>query len=184
MKAVYRNSIRSKELIRDAVIKLLVKHQDLNEVTVSDIVKQANINRGTFYNHYNNVADVIYEIKDELIVKLDNALKNLDANNIGNISVFFDIITEFLSENEEMYKNIIPYVSKEILYGMANRIIKQARSTLLQNPTISEMDLNILGNGIAGTYMQYFANNIPYSLQQLRDESVKTVYKFLSYTEK
>lgn len=71
-----------------------------------------------------------------------------------------------------------------MLYGMANMIIKQARVYLLQNPTISEMDLYILGNGIAGTYMQYFANNISYSLQQLRDESIKTVYKFLSYTEK
>lgn len=184
MKATYRNSIRSKQLIREAVIKLLMKHQDLNSVTVTDIVREADINRGTFYNHYNNVADVIYEMKDELIDKLDDALKTLDKNDKGNIAIFFDVITDFLGENEATYKSIYPYVSKEILYGMANMIIKQARIYLLQNPDISEMDLHILGNGIAGTYMQYFANNIPYSLQQLRDESVKTVYKFLSYTEK
>lgn len=184
MKSTYRNSIRSKQLIRDAVIKLMVKHQDLNSVTVTDIVKQANINRGTFYNHYNNVADVIYEMKDELVNNLDEALKKLDKNGMDNISAFFDVVTDFLSENEEMYKNIYPYVSKEILYGMANMIMNQARVYLLQNPTISEMDLYILGNGIAGTYMQYFANNISYSLKQLRDESIKTVYKFLSYTEK
>lgn len=181
MKATYRNSVRSKMLIREAVIKLLVKNQDLNRVTVTDIVKEANINRGTFYNHYNNVADVVYEMKDELVDKMDNALKKLNPKDIDNIKTFFDITTKFLQENEQIYKSIYPYVSKEILYGMSNRIIKEARSRIVPSTNITEMDLYILGNGIASTYMQYFANNISYSLTQLRDESVKTIYKFLNF---
>lgn len=63
MKATYRNSVRSKELIRSALITLLEKKQDITNITVSDIVKTANINRGTFYNHYNNLIKVIYMSK-------------------------------------------------------------------------------------------------------------------------
>ena len=63
MKATYRNSVKSKKLIRSALITLLEKKQDITNITVSDIVKTANINRGTFYNHYNNLIKVIYMSK-------------------------------------------------------------------------------------------------------------------------
>ena len=61
MKKEYRNKIRSKQLIRNAVIELLDKKGNLSSITVSDVVEKANINRGTFYNHYNNVMEVIEE---------------------------------------------------------------------------------------------------------------------------
>ncbi len=63
MKATYRNSVKSKKLIRSALITLLEKKQEITNITVSDIVKTANINRGTFYNHYNNLIKVIYMSK-------------------------------------------------------------------------------------------------------------------------
>ena len=65
MKKEYRNKIRSKQLIRNAVIELLDKKGNLSSITVSDVVEKANINRGTFYNHYNNVMEVIEESKNE-----------------------------------------------------------------------------------------------------------------------
>ena len=48
MKKEYRNKIRSKQLIRNAVIELLDKKGSLSSITVSDVVEKANINRGTF----------------------------------------------------------------------------------------------------------------------------------------
>ena len=62
MKATYKNALRSKQLIRQALIALLDKKGSMSEVTVSDICHEANINRGTFYNHYGNTTDVLEEI--------------------------------------------------------------------------------------------------------------------------
>ena len=79
MKATYRNSIRSKELIRKAIITLLDQEKSISEISVSDIVKVANINRGTFYNHYNNVIEVIDEIENEFEYTLfNNGRKELE----------------------------------------------------------------------------------------------------------
>lgn len=65
MKQPYRNSERSKQMIKDALISLLNK-KSLSEVTVADIVRTASINRGTFYNHYGNPIEILEEMKQEI----------------------------------------------------------------------------------------------------------------------
>ena len=57
-KAEYRSAIRSRQLIHDALAELL-EEKSWDKITVADIVRRANINRGTFYAHYDNVPDVI-----------------------------------------------------------------------------------------------------------------------------
>ena len=97
MKAPYRNSIRSKKLIREAMIQLLNK-KSLTDITVSDIVKTANINRGTFYNHYGNPIDVLEEIKEELMQKLSTTLKI--SKEKKDVDSFLSIVLEHFKKNE------------------------------------------------------------------------------------
>ncbi|HNB53818.1 MAG TPA: TetR/AcrR family transcriptional regulator, partial [Anaerolineales bacterium] len=68
-KAEYRSSIRSKRLIRQAFVELL-KEKDLEKITVTNIITRANINRGTFYAHYQDVRAVIEQIENEIIDKM------------------------------------------------------------------------------------------------------------------
>lgn len=51
MRTEYRNATRSKLLIKKAFIDLL-KEKPASKVTVTDIILEANISRGTFYAHY------------------------------------------------------------------------------------------------------------------------------------
>lgn len=46
-KAEYRSSIRSKQLINAALADLL-QEKPLDKITVTDVVRRAGINRGTF----------------------------------------------------------------------------------------------------------------------------------------
>ena len=57
-KAEYRSAIRSRKLINEALVDLLLEKQ-LDKITVTDVVKRAEINRGTFYAHYKDIKDVI-----------------------------------------------------------------------------------------------------------------------------
>ena len=94
MKAKYKNAIRSKMLIRNALITLLNK-KPLSDISVTDIVKFADINRGTFYNHYSNPLDILEEIKNELMEKLSVVLKN--SKNTSSIDDLLDIINSYSS---------------------------------------------------------------------------------------
>ncbi len=59
----------SKDFLRQALLRLL-ETQELSEITVAQLCKEAGVNRSTFYAHYENINDVLEELEDEM----DNAL--------------------------------------------------------------------------------------------------------------
>ena len=66
-KAEYRSAVRSRLLIRDALADLLTT-KPLDKITITDVVKHAGINRGTFYAHYSDIPDVIHhQIQDTFL---------------------------------------------------------------------------------------------------------------------
>ncbi len=52
--------------IKDAFL-LLAKEKDIEKISVSDIIKKTGIVRSTFYNHYENVSDLITALEEETI---------------------------------------------------------------------------------------------------------------------
>lgn len=70
--------IRTEEVIKNAFIDL-VSEKGFYEITVKDITNQANISRGTFYQHY--------EDKDALLASFEDTIKTdlLDALMPGRI---------------------------------------------------------------------------------------------------
>lgn len=65
--------IKTKEKIQEALIRLLDKY-DLIEIKVSQLCNEANVNRSTFYVHYNNVLDCFEEIERIILVELREEL--------------------------------------------------------------------------------------------------------------
>ena len=65
-KAEYRSAARSRRLIRDAYVNLM-QEKPIDKISISDIVREADLNRGTFYAHYSNPMDVFMEIADEIL---------------------------------------------------------------------------------------------------------------------
>ena len=113
-KAEYRSSIRSKNLIKKALAKL-IHEKEISKITVSDIIREADISRGTFYAHYSDVHAVIEQIEAE-------EMKNL----IEFVEKFgFD---RLITEVDEFIENICVYMSRDIEYY---RMI--AQSNILNN---------------------------------------------------
>ncbi len=86
-KAEYRNSVRSRRLICNALLELM-NEKPLEKITVTDIVNRADVNRGTFYLHYESVSDVINELQETLLAQFDQYFvdKNISFN-IDNIMI-------------------------------------------------------------------------------------------------
>ena len=67
-----KNNLRYKahsEKIETAFL-LLLKTYKYDEITISQICKQANINRSTFYCHYSDINDLIIKVEKNLHKKL------------------------------------------------------------------------------------------------------------------
>ena len=103
-KAEYRSSIRSKNLIKKAVVKL-IHEKEFNKITVSDIIREADISRGTFYAHYSDVDSVLEHIENEELDALMGYVDRFGLENIvTNVEVLIKQICEYMGRDIEYYR--------------------------------------------------------------------------------
>ena len=172
MKGVYRNKLRSRALIREAVITLLEKKGNMSEISVSDVVKTANINRGTFYNNYNNIQEVLNEFKTERINAFMQELKKV--NSIKDLNWFIKTLVWHFKLNEESYKKIVNGVSSSMVDDLKNEFIKQ----VLQNNTkINAFNFSFVVNALSGMYVDYLKNLSNFSIEEIGEKSINIISK-------
>ena len=68
-----KRKTNSKNAIRSALSRLLLE-QSLESLTISQLTKEAGINRGTFYLHYVDKQDMFNQLKSELLGELGELL--------------------------------------------------------------------------------------------------------------
>ena len=106
-KAEYRSSIRSKTLIRSALVSLM-QEKPFEKITITDIVRKADINRGTFYAHFKDSREVLDRIRTDALHEMEEAFYSLPADTvIRNPRPLLDKITMFLSEESSYYKMLL-----------------------------------------------------------------------------
>lgn len=174
----YKNALRSRKLLKDALIDLLSTGIRFEDITITMLINKADVNRGTFYNHYNNIMDIANEIKDELLARLYESLEE-SLKTTRNVENLFEGITKFLKENESVYKKLAPIVPKQIYDGMKEQAIQELK-TIHKCTTREELlKIQFLANCIAGTYIDYFEKRIDFSLDDLKNFSVRTIKMFM-----
>ena len=105
VKVANSSSRKTREKIQKAFAILMKEKQSLNKITVTDLVKKADITRGSFYTHYDNIYEVAKELQDEtlqILVKDINQLRKIEY-----VPLYFDTIFQYLRENEEIYSMIL-----------------------------------------------------------------------------
>lgn len=65
-----RRIVRSKRALRDALIALM-EERGYEAFTVNDLCARADLNRGTFYNHFRDKEHLLQTLEDEVIADLD-----------------------------------------------------------------------------------------------------------------
>ena len=64
---------RTKRAIREALLRLIMD-KPIAGVTITELCREANINRNTFYAHYSTPEDVLAEMEDELLAEMSSIL--------------------------------------------------------------------------------------------------------------
>ena len=66
------SSIKTRNLIKKSFAELINEKKQLSKITISELVKKANITRSTFYTHYDNIYQVAEEYQMQTIELLCN----------------------------------------------------------------------------------------------------------------
>ena len=102
-----RNALRSKALIKKAFLDLIETHS-FSSLTVTDIVKQADINRATFYAHYSCIRDIAMEIENEIIEKMRAILSSFNFHDFfSNPTNILLQISKYIDEEKDYFRRLI-----------------------------------------------------------------------------
>ena len=96
----------SSEKIETAFLTLILNHK-YEDINISQICEQANINRSTFYCHYDDINDLVIKIESKFAKSMASIF---DYGLKQNHQAFVDMFT-FIKENKYFYKAFlsIPY---------------------------------------------------------------------------
>ncbi|OXM13403.1 TetR/AcrR family transcriptional regulator [Paenibacillus herberti] len=72
-----RRKAKTKQHLYQALMSLLAE-KSADTITVTEIAERANVNRGTFYLHYKDVADMLQQLKDEVCEHLSERIEKLN----------------------------------------------------------------------------------------------------------
>ncbi|MDO4967572.1 MAG: TetR/AcrR family transcriptional regulator [Candidatus Saccharibacteria bacterium] len=165
----YNSSKRTHERIKQTFAELLSEKKTVNNITVAELAKRAEITRGTFYAHFNNIKEVSEEVEKEVVERLQ--VSNNKIENIEDFPVFLHEFFQFLAENEELYRQIL---SSEAPMAFVNRlnlqITQAARDALKANSfkhPIQELDITFYIDGATYMILKYFRGEISMSLNEI-----------------
>ena len=131
----YRSAVRSRELIREAMLDLICEKK-LNDITIKEVVSRARINRSTFYAHYSNLGDLVEELEAELLTQMVEQLNSREDPSISPEMVARHIIKLF-----DSYPQYIKGKSNNSSFTeILQRVIGQYLDLCLQEASLSQRE--------------------------------------------
>ena len=70
-----KSSQKTRKLIKSVFAEMLSEKRELGKITVSELVKRADINRGTFYLHYDDIYDMLHKVEDEMFREFNEIME-------------------------------------------------------------------------------------------------------------
>ena len=169
-KAEYRSSIRSKTLIRNALVSLM-QEKPFEKITITDIVRRADINRGTFYAHFKDSREVLERIRSDALSEMKDAIYSIPSDTvIRDPKPLLEKISEFLSEDSTYYRMLLSTSGIQEFLNQIKRISldyllesEYAKHQLDRRALASRLDFLI--SAIAGTYYDIVLGTSPETLE-------------------
>lgn len=174
-----KSSMKTRQLIKKVFAEMLSEKKELGKISVSELCKRADISRGSFYSHYDDIYGVAEEYENEMI---DTFFDNARLFESQDIMHFIDSIFEFIRQNHENYRllcksNDFLFAAKKLAAIASNKLLELSRNnSWIQERTYIELDLQIFLEGLLCEYVKYCRG---YSATTLDD-----LYEYTKYWAK
>ena len=172
MKAQYKNAIQNEKNIFSAYLTLLMERG--KRFTVTDIVKLSNINRGTFYLHFENIEAVGKAIEEDLAQNfkiLEQSFRMSDI--VASPEIIVNMFNEILIKDLPYYKLLANVATTQ---NLVEKIKLSVFKLISNNFTIMKYVMNYerfkivvqyLVSGTLETYIDWLKGSIDYSIEEL-----------------
>lgn len=160
--------IRTKYNLKHSLLKLL-ESKEIDNITVSDIVKVSGTSRVSFYNHYNNKEDLLNETIDEVVYDFVKAYRK-PSQSVNHFKIK-DLTLSSVKIFDHVYSNSLFYstiINSKLILTFTDKLVHAIKELWIT-------DYNLLNSNIDNQL--YTVHNI-YAIMGLIIEWVKEDYKY------
>ena len=185
MKKEYRNSLRTKRMIREAFAQLIGEKKMISNISVAELSERADIAKSTFYNHYEDIYSVADEIWQEILDGLNLMIDMMEADKTNDQRIYIKNIFNFLRQNEGLYRNLVDSPDAVFFIGKIKHLISERVFTKITSPALSKnreeryVQISFLADGCVDVLVAYLRGDIDMSFDELENTIMSLLKKFM-----
>ncbi len=174
-KAEYRSAIRSRKLIQRALADLL-QEKPLDKITVTDVVRRAEINRGTFYAHYADIPDVIHHVIEDIFSHLQQdvfevpcQLSEIPHTLLHRIETILESDFDFCQK--VMTSSASTMMEEQLVKLVLDYLFRHESKFGFGDSERYELTIRFCAGGLTNLYRDWFSGKIPLTLEELTQQA-------------
>ena len=160
-RGVDRRVRRSRRAIIEAFERLIMSYE-LDEITVSALAREADVDRKTFYQHFGTIDGLLDAIAEQTVSEILDEVEQAVGDDVppGDrawLHAFFDALMRSLSEDLILEQRYYEHIPSELLFEHLSRpLMRQIVDRGLASGTLTGDDLEmLLSFGLGGLFSLY-----------------------------
>lgn len=173
--------IKTKDALHKALVTLL-KEKSLEKITITEICQLANVNRGTFYLHYQQIGDVFEEYFREITADLAKSYEEpyrhvsvLKTSELDPSTIrIFHHIEKYQPFYSIVFSQKVPLLYYYLLFEEIQKLFLNDHATSWNHPEVDrEMYCAYQSNAIIGMILHWYRHDFNESAQHMNEQLVK-----------
>jgi len=159
----------SKILLKNAMMDLLKEKGSVTKITVKELCEKAELNRSTFYSHYEEPKDLLNEVENDLISLTQEHIKNIRAENDIRALKYILSFLQFIRNNDKQFRTLLVDSTDT---GFKTKFMNQSILLFVENlnieipKDIEQYVYSYVMNGSYGIIIQWIRSD--YSVEDIK----------------
>lgn len=176
-------SKKTQKIIKGVFAEMLGEKRELGKISVSELCERANISRGAFYSHYDDIYGVAEDYENELITNFFDNTRLLSSDNFAK---FIDELFAYIRKNNDEYMKMcksddIFFVAKRLTMLASTKCLELCyNDKRLKDKNHLEIEVNIFIDGLISEYVKYCRGQTATTPDDLRKYTYEWLSRFIS----
>jgi AcrR family transcriptional regulator len=176
---VDKRILRTRQGLSKAFLEVL-EEKGFQKMTVQDITARANVNRATFYAHYEDKYDLFSTIIDySFQQKIDSKIPANAEFNLGNLRTLILAVLEYLGQLNAYYAraetDLGPVIETRIqskIYEVVLNWLRKAQPSQMKLSSAPDITAAVVSWSIFGAGMKWSRDRLRYPAEQVADHTL------------
>ena len=156
MEKMDRRVRKTRALLLQGLVKMMETH-DIQDISVKELTELVDINRGTFYSHYDDIYAVAEDYENELV---ENFFSNAELIASTNAEKFIDSFFSYVKQNDENYRMLCKsddflLMARKLTHLAVNKLTELCRQDKrIKNRDYLEPEIEMFVLGLTLEYVE------------------------------